>query len=543
MTRIFACLALFALLWTPGLTWAANVSMDVERTQIADNESLTVTWIYRGDLKNKPAFEALEADFEILGQQPRSDLQVINGIYNYELTWVLTLMPKRVGELVIPAIDFDGELSPAVTITVSEAQSSDVDLGDLYLEAELTPADGVVQQQFVFTQRLFHRGYLTGGDLSEPNVGDQNVVLRKIDRIRRYSIFRAGNRYQVHEQSYLVFPQAPGTLRIGTSGFTGQLNEPRRQPRLKRVSAPAVEAAVASLPPAYGAGAFLPAASVMLEERWPQEPQQLIAGEPVTREITVTAVGLPAAQIPDLPEVEAGASLRLYPDRTERSDRFAQDGVVGTLRQAIAIVPREPGEVTLPAVEIKWWDTAANETRVARLPERRFSVVAAAGLDDPLTTDPQTAGAEGPATAPLLWPAVAAGFAGLWLLTLLAWWRKRPPPAVEELATAARPDAAATKTSHDLRRACEKGDASAARQAVLAMARGHWPDDPPLNLDEVSARVSPEFAAELARLNAATFSAAAAWTEPNRLWRFSGELRGRHKTRRGRHAAQALPAL
>ena len=354
---------------------SGKLSMDVDRTEIAINESLTVTYVYRGDLEKKPGFGVLEQDFEILGQRPSSNLQIINGVYNYELTWVLTLMPKRTGDLTLPQIAFDDEQSQPVSISVLPAASDDVELGDLYLEAELLPARGVVQQQFVYTQRLFHRGYLTGGDLSDPDVGNQNVVLRKIDRVRRYSIFRGGNRYQVYEQSYLVFPQTDGTLRINASGFTGQLNEPRRQPRLKRVSAPAVQAQVEPLPADYGAGDFLPAASVTLEENWPQDPATLVAGEPVTREITLTATGLPAAQLPDLPEVDAGDSLRLYPDRTEREDRFAQQGVVGTLKQALAIVPREAGQVTLPPLEVKWWDTDAGVARVASLPARTFEVL------------------------------------------------------------------------------------------------------------------------------------------------------------------------
>ena len=58
-----------------------------------------------------PDFSVLQNDFEILGQSTFSQTQSHNGKIIQNLSWRLQLLPKRMGQLIIPAMTVSGETS------------------------------------------------------------------------------------------------------------------------------------------------------------------------------------------------------------------------------------------------------------------------------------------------------------------------------------------------------------------------------------------------------------------------------------------------
>ena len=62
--------------------------------------------------------------------------------------------------------------------------------------------------------------------------------------------------------------------------------------------------------------AWLPARDVQLSEEWSQETDRLEAGEPVTRNVTLSALGQIETQLPavDAPQVDG---LNVYSDQPE----------------------------------------------------------------------------------------------------------------------------------------------------------------------------------------------------------------------------------
>lgn len=531
MVRHATILLAFAAAWLLSATAAAGeATVRADRTTVFENESFNVEFVYSEEVGIGPDFSVLEKDFDIIAQNRRSNLQSINGRFSYELSWQLTLMPKRAGVLVIPPVRFDNDESPAVEITVKPAPDADANapLGDLSLEVEMTPEEGYVQGQFIYTQRLYHRGWLAGGDLSDPEFEGGDAVVRQLEQVKRYSLFRGGERYQVYEQSYLVFPQRSGTLSTGEASFTGQLRPPGRAPLLKRVSAPSVSVRVKPVPAGFDGNTFLPAASLTLEEEWP-EAATFEQGRPVTRVLRLTAAGLTAAQLPEFRIAEVDG-LRVYADQARREDSYAQDGVTGTVEQSVALVPQRPGTVRLPAIEVVWWDTGEDRRRRATLPARDIVVAAAAnaagGPVAPALSGEAVAGAPSGGYSPDLWRPLTWTFAALWALTLLAWWRSarraRPPR---------RPDARRNagislfRARTAVKRACNEADPHAAAAALREWARAVWPEDPPRSLRAMAARAGGELAIELERLAAVCYGADGTWDDPHRLWRVLGQAR------------------
>jgi hypothetical protein len=56
-----------------------------------------------------------------------------------------------------------------------------------------------------------------------------------------------------------------------------------------------------------------------------------------------------------------------------------------------------------------------------------------------------------------------------------------------------------------LERACSGRDPTAARAALIAWGRMHWPADPPTNLEQLAARLDAPLPAQIAALNRALY--------------------------------------
>lgn len=435
--------------------YASNATLQVDRTEIEKDQTLTATFTYKGKLDSEPDFSVLEKDFTIISQGLSQSVEIINGNYREQQSWNTVLLPKREGTLVIPPVSFGTEQSNAVTLTVSPATPrSQADLGDLFLETEITPeGDGYVQQQHIFTVRIYFRGWLIDGQLSDPQLDNQDVVVQSLGEPRRYSTVRNGERYQVYERRHALFPQASGELRIGETTFSGRLRLPVGGNRLKSVSTPAISREVKPVPAEFTGDVWLPAESLTLSEVWPTDALVFEQGVPITRTINIEALGLTAAQLPVL-QIEGSDAVRVYPDQPRSADQVGEKGVTGTRSIGLALVPQSAGEVSLPPVDIVWWDTTTDRQRTARLEGRTLTVLPTAG-GAPEAPQNNVATVE---TAPQELTSNPWFYATLlcsagWLLTLLMRPRRAPvrPTGVQT------PD----DTPQQLRSACRQNDARA----------------------------------------------------------------------------------
>ena len=182
-----------------------------------------------------------------------------------------------------------------------------------------------------------------------------------------------------------------------------------------------------------------------------------------------------------------------------RLDTRVEGGrVVGMREQDFQLIPRKPGPLAVPALELSWWDLSsgapkvgAGSTAISRLPARTLIIGGAPGA---------TATASGGGSK--LWPWAAGGLAllALALLALRLQPRRHPLWA--------------------LRRACRDGDAAAAHGALLAWAARRWPDAPPASLPEFAGRMeSGELADALRALDRRLYGPAANNWRPHGLWR------------------------
>lgn len=488
---------LILLVTAPQLALADKLSAWVDRDRISADETLQLIVDLQGhDTDRAPDVKPLERDFDLLSQSRSMQINIINGREDTRIQWRYSLAPKRSGQLTIPSLRLGSLKSNPVSVEVTAAASGAPGQGtpDFFLEMEAEPVGPYVQAQVIYTLRLFQGNRdLTDGSLDEPRAND--VLITRLGQDRSYQSRRNGRSYRVIERTYALFPQRSGPLTIPAVNFRGRVAVSGRS-RLFQSSKPLIlrgeEVTLQVRPtPAHHSGWWLPASAITLEESWSPENPTFRVGEPVTRTLTLSAAGVTGPQLPALPRLSS-ASINGYPDQPEIQSQDQTNGVMGQRIERIALVPTQAGELTLPAIEVPWWDTKTDEARVALLPERTITVLPAPSSaipPDPSAT-PSTSASEPATSAPLgaatptppahpsdgsmsgepragLWPQISATLLLLWLLTLGWITYKLASRSHYSTPSARSTPAQAWDALRDAARAARKHRASETRAALL----------------------------------------------------------------------------
>ncbi len=381
-----------------------NVSVD--RSQIYQDETIELTIIGHLELKldfsslmnlrnmelPKPDTGALTDHFDILDQQQKYNIQSINGKNDATIKWVYTLAPKQTGLLMIPEIEHDSHKSKPITVKILEGKASDHDGRPplVFLEAEVDKQTAYVQEQLIYTLRLYYADNLSSGDLSNPEL--ENAIIEQIGEQAKYYRMRHNQRYEVIERKFLIFPQNSGELTIAPQTFNGIVIDSRARQR-KRVRDTSPQINVNILPPAseFTGKTWLPAISLNLSEKWDTPPENIAIGDSFTRTISMQALGLLGSALPPLFPNGKPADIdgfKQYPDLPDTESMEHQAGVQSNRTVSIAMVAVSEGTAVLPEIKIPWWDTVNQVERIAVIPSREILI--GAGTKPNQTNTPQT---------------------------------------------------------------------------------------------------------------------------------------------------------
>jgi hypothetical protein len=500
----------------------AAVTVSVDRDPVGLEESFQIVFQADSSLPGDPGFEPLEKDFDILSTGRSNNIQIHNGNYSATTRWTVEAMARHPGTLTIPALRFGAQTSPAHTITVRKTKTPrQAGSGaDILLEVDASPRNPYVQQEALYTVRLYRAVTTHNATLTDPAVTVAQALVKRLGEDAHFETRREGRHYRVVERRYAVFPQASGALTIEPVVFEGRVGrgsrfmfDPLAGTRTLRRVSQAMALEVRPIPTAFHGKTWLPARQLELQESWSQAPPVFKVGEPLTRTLALIAGGLSSGQLPEL-DMPLPAGFKRYPDQPELRDNADPSGVVGIRQEKIALIPRRPGELVLPAVELPWWNTEKDRQELARLPERRIRVLpgppvpaqpAAPAAADP--KGPSQTGPTLPAAVPVplqpgtepVWMAICLTLALAWLGTLLLWWRharRRAPRNMEK-----RGQDGLKAAVRSLERACREGQASQAKESLLHWAAAAWPDSPPTSLEQLGARCGARMQTESARLS------------------------------------------
>lgn len=476
---------------------AAQVRAWLDRNSMQVGETVTLNVEVSDDASAaQPDFSALQQDFNLLGTQSSSAMNIINGQTTSKLIWAVGLEPKRAGTFSIPALTVAGTQTQPLSLTVRSGSGTTGKSGDdVFLEMNTEPLTPYVQQQVRVTVKLFYALNLTDGNLEDPHGDGLNA--RKLGQDAAYTADVDGRHYRVLERHYALTPERSGALTMAPIVFRGHaVNSNDINSFFMRGHGVSAQISgttfdVRPRPPGSGSDAWLPAQSLTLSADGVDASSAARVGEPLTLTLHLKAQGLGFEQLPELklPKID-GADI--YPDKETTQNRDDGDWQFGERARKFAIVPNRPGSLTLPALSLAWWDTQHDRAASAELPVLTLNVApAAAGAASAnvqnatnaanATNAPSVGAVATP--SPLdaytsgelrTWRMLALAALGLWVLTVaggLAWLLRRRRRAAAAPLASLPVNVSSANARKAFNGACARDDARAAARALLAWAR------------------------------------------------------------------------
>lgn len=547
---LFFCLIFFS---APAF---ADFKATVSRTTLPEGESFQLYLRQNGDAE-QPDVSVLNKDFAVIGQRKSYKTSIINGKAEKYNENILTLIPKKTGTVVLPAIYAGKEHTSPVNLTIVPAgtalpaaagQKQPVQ-SKVFLRAALSDEKPFVAQQVVYTVRLYtsEDTVLLDGALTPPAA--DGVAVEQWGEAKRSETLINEVPYNVLEYKFLLFAQKSGKIKLDAPRFQGIVSDPDAGRGTdvfgfqsafsgffgqKNIVVRAGDAVLDVRPPLAAAGAdWLPAEHVEIAEEFSPESASVSLGEAVTRTVSVAVNGARATQIPD-PDFPAGNGYKLYPGQTDSKNLFDDKGIVGVKTRQIVFMPTETGDVVLPALELRWFDVKTKTVQTAVLPSKTIKVTGTPPVtpdrdDEPAVVAPvkQTVPQASAAVVPLETPNTALDyrlfFAGLLSgagLTTLVWLIVSRAAFIRVRKAEARQAAVPRRAAESaLKQACAANDAVAARIALLEVAALYWENNPPMTLSGVADRFrDAALAGQIDALNTVLYAPASVDWNGAGLW-------------------------
>lgn len=369
-------LAVLCLLLLWHSAHAMTLTAFADRNSINLNDQLIVTFQLRDATSTRePDFSPIQASFDILANHRSTMSMNNNGIRDQYYEWRLTLSPKRYGQLTIPSISLGNASTQPIAINVIEiadiANSSD----NIFMQVTVDKKSVYVQEQVLVSIKLFSKFDWRGKELQVFEL--DNAIYEAVSE-NEYITKINGTPHVVYEVILAIYPQKSGSLVFPSLEFAVQLRGQRRSllsfgsGPISRVHSTPINISVKPIPANNGTSTWLPAKSVQLQQHWSHNIASLVAGEPVTRTITMTAEGLSKSQLPPL-NIPEHPEINAYTDQEQTDEERSSRGITSQRIETVAMVPNRAGRITLPAVEVKWWNTEKNTYEIARIPEQTLT--------------------------------------------------------------------------------------------------------------------------------------------------------------------------
>ncbi|AZZ75924.1 protein BatD [Pseudomonas sp. RU47] len=519
MTRFTALL--LPLLLCTATAQAAELTASVDRSRLNSGETVELT-LETSDVTQfgKPDLTALEALFEVRGTRQVNQLNTLNGDNRATTRWIITLLPKENGSVVIPPLQLGDTQSQPITVQVveSDTRENKNSLDPVFIEASLDQSSVYVQAQAILTLRIYHSVSLyDDSSLTPLQIADARI--EQLGDTRTYEKDLNGVRHGVIEMRYAIYPQHSGLLTIAPQTFSATLVDTQpsqdanaqgpKPGKLMRVSSAEIPLTVKPKPLTYPVDApWLPARSLSLSESWNPEPEHTQVGDSMTRSLTLKVEGLASSQLPALPATDVNG-LRRYPDQPVLSNQSTDRGIVGSREEREALVPSRSGAIELPTVDVVWWNTFEDHLEHSSLPARTLQVANNPSLQvDTPAGNLQVSAVDNDVL--WWWKLSTLILACTTLLGFGLWWRARWQPAVHR---AAQTGPSPRTLMDDIKRASQANDPQATRQALDAWARQQ-----PETLADMAARFVP-LSDALDGLNGALYSETGQHWQGEDLWR------------------------
>jgi hypothetical protein len=377
------------------VAWADGVSASVDRTEASLQDEIILTLTVEGSRSAQPSLPPLP-DFDVRGRGQSTQVHIINGSMTTAASFSYALAPKRPGTFTIgPAtVEIDGKVyrSEPFSVSIGAAPVEPQEGGTAFVTAEVSTRTPVVGEQVVYTWRFFRRVRIGNASVSMPSF--EGFFAQDLGGQREYQATVRGQQYLVTEVRKALFPQDPGPqtlpatslqidVLVGRNSADDGFGSPfddlfgRVQHQTKTLRTAPIEVHVSPLPPAPAGFTGL-VGDFRLDAEVSQ--RQLRVGESTTLTLTVSGSGN-AINISE-PKLSALQGFKVYDDKPVATLNVKGDALVGSKVFKKALVPTQPGVLTIPALDLVFYDPARKSYRTSSSPSFALQVAPGAAADD-----------------------------------------------------------------------------------------------------------------------------------------------------------------
>ena len=387
------------------VAFAAEFSASVSNKELALNHSLILKLkLSDATAKSTPDFSKLKDFFDIVATGQYSSTTIINAKSSTVTEWNLTLKAKKEGNVTIPAITVDtssGKISTKeLTVKIAPAKPlSFIDKNSgIFVESSVDNKKPYKFEPFFYTIKLYTKYDVKNVIFSPLELADVSVKPNGSYNI--YPDKYKGEPVNVIELSYVITPLNSGQITIPGTKITGVytthhgmgiaslfdsiFESDQRSMTVTNSEEFVIESKksqIEVLPPAANITPWLPAKSVSLKED--MNKGDLMVGKPITRTITITANGLRGNQLPSIAsDLIDSEDYKIYAEIPEITDKIEKKIITSSRKESYTIIPQKSGKITLPSVDVKWWNVKQSKLEHATLPAKTLQIMPGAIVDN-----------------------------------------------------------------------------------------------------------------------------------------------------------------
>ncbi len=441
--------------------WALQqVTVTIDKQQLYENESLQL--LISADDRLQASALQLAPLFRhfIVGEIRFNERTTPTG---FTTEWVIPLLPRQSGSLTIPALTVATLATRPLSLRVVSGKGPQAKKPSL-LEASLSQERIYAQQLALYTLKVRLPSNVQVDSVSPPTLGDSPLPQLGEDQLLNEII--AGRRVKSLLRHYALQNSNPGPVVIQGPLLQGTIQEQgETKPFLQK--APNLLVTILPLPAGVSG---LPSQEVKIEENWQPANAPYQLGAPIIRQIRITASGILSEQLPIL-ELPRQKELRSYDDGVQTKEQLinGQWVVERTWRQAL--LPQQVGTLTLPAVDIPWWNTRTQQMSHARLPTATLSITPGAVSQEHTNSPPPEQERQWPWLAMGLLLGVV-GSVALWLLV------RQHKPSLAQL-----PYINDKLAWLAVKKALRQKEPRQIHQTLLAWGQQRWPEQFPVCIE------------------------------------------------------------
>lgn len=339
---------------------------------------------------SRPILNGLES-FDMAPGETSTDLGVSDGDLSARVDYIYLIYPKKIGTFQIGPVEvaIEGKTfqSNTATLVITEQpRSSDVDYETLiFLRAALSTAKVYLEEQVVYTLKLFRKARVSNIDLDLPET--EYLTFKRLGNQREYKGVYNGQEYKVLEVRHALIPSKTGALRILPTKMTMLVYPPGEADRgtfdtplyalttgiERAVESGPLELEVIPLPEDQRPNNFSGlVGSFQIDSLL--EPPTIKAGESAILTVFLSGRGN-VDRIPDLklPKLE---QTKVYPDLSVLKMEPDAKGLTASKTMRWALVPEKEGHYEIPSLSISFFDTETQKYGVLKTLPHSLSVLA-----------------------------------------------------------------------------------------------------------------------------------------------------------------------